>query len=195
MKLVENVERFGYIASSMMCPHCYVADPLPTHDYFNQQLCYFILYLIVTLCKYLQFLLLGTTDIPTSKRKNLKRSHVATKSNVSDSEDDCPATTNGYKLVDGYGSSSTDSDFEYQLHTPPTKRRTVSQSDSGFGTCPSSHRSTRLTNFSGKKAPETSSQNGHTSDEEHKSERFRKRIRKARMNFRNRVCANDSDSN
>ncbi|XP_066154685.1 DDB1- and CUL4-associated factor 5 [Euwallacea fornicatus] len=144
----------------------------------------------------------GPIDLQTSKRKNVKRQYVSPKVNFSDSEDECILNyTNGHKVEDGYSTFSSDSD-DCEFHTPPTKRRTISHTDSGFGTSSSNNRSSRCLdkylNFSSKKTPEIApgnTQNGRTSDEEHRNERFRKRVRKARMHFRNRVYANDSDSN
>ncbi|CAG9762135.1 unnamed protein product [Ceutorhynchus assimilis] len=111
-----------------------------------------------------------------------------------DSEEDSPSTS----PENGYSTSTS----EFECATPPKKRRNLSQSDSGCGTGPSSTKSRRFMEkyvcFNARKTPETvpgTSQNGHTSDEENRNERFRKKIRKVRLNLRNRVCSNDSDSN
>ncbi|KAL1513165.1 hypothetical protein ABEB36_002613 [Hypothenemus hampei] len=143
----------------------------------------------------------GSTNSLSPKRKALNRHYVAIPKNFSDSDEDFDTLSNGHTFDKGYSTSTSESDYEHDHHTP-YKRRKLSQSDSGCGTGPSSKKSSRFMEkymcFNGKSTPEvgpSSSQNGNSSDEDLRSEKFRKRVRKARFNFRNRVCANDSDSN
>lgn len=126
---------------------------------------------------------------------------MASKSTYYTDSDEEGAASRVNQVEDGYHTSSSDSDYEEECSTPPTKRRS-NASDSGCGTGPSSSKYNRFMNkyvsFNGKKTPETapgSSGNGHASDDEHRNARFRKRVRKARVNLRNRACLNDSDSN
>lgn len=139
----------------------------------------------------------GSSECHNRKRKTAANS--TPKSNYfSDSDEDCPSTSaaNGNGVPGGL-SSSTDSEYGYDYYTPPKKRRAASYSDSGCGTGPSSTKSKFMEKYvCFNKAPEMAggSQNGYSSEEEHRNERFRKRVRKARVNIRNRVGA-DSDSN
>lgn len=92
---------------------------------------------------------------------------------------------------DDISDSSSNSDFEY-TYTP--KRRCVSVSDSGCATGPSSSASSCSTKNS--RNHKVCSSSNRISDDEYMKmvEKFRKRVRKVRMNIRRKISA-DSDSN
>lgn len=100
-------------------------------------------------------------------------------------------TNDGEIRDDGYSDTSSDSDFEY-TYTP--KRRCVSASDSGCATAPSS--STSSSSAKHPKSHKVCSNSNRISDDEYVNivEKFRKRVRKVRMNIKRKFCA-DSDSN
>ncbi|XP_060521769.1 DDB1- and CUL4-associated factor 5 isoform X2 [Cylas formicarius] len=111
------------------------------------------------------------------------------------------ASTSGGGPVNGTNRSvvlsATDSetDFEYDYHTPTKKRRTISASDSGCATGPCSSSSAySIRNLRNHQECSTTLNNTPSSDEELKYEKFRKRVKKAKVNFRNHIGA-DSDSN
>lgn len=116
---------------------------------------------------------------------------IATPSMPSASNAHTSNYTNGVNGDDGYSDSSSDSDFEY-THTP--KRRCVSVSDSGCATGPSSSASSYSAKHS--RNHKVCSNSNRISDEEYVKmvEKFRKRVRKVRMNIRRKIGA-DSDSN
>ncbi|KAK9875394.1 hypothetical protein WA026_007789 [Henosepilachna vigintioctopunctata] len=89
--------------------------------------------------------------------------------------------------------NNTDSDSDYACGyvTPIKKRRTISASDSGFGTgsC-----STVKTRDHHNHQQECSNSVSCSSEDELNYEKFRKRVKKARLNLRKEIAA-DSDSN
>lgn len=104
-----------------------------------------------------------------------------------------PAYTNGVSCdcQDDLSNSSSNSDSEY-IYTP--KRRCISASDSGFATGPSSSASSGSAKHS--KFHKVCSNSNRLSDDEYMKtvEKFRKRVRKVRMDIRKKINA-ESDSN
>ncbi|KAL3286132.1 hypothetical protein HHI36_000644 [Cryptolaemus montrouzieri] len=91
--------------------------------------------------------------------------------------------------------TNTDSDSDYDCNyvTPVKKRRTISASDSGFGTGPCSSMGSFAKNS--RVHQECSNNNASCSSEDELNyEKFRKRVKKARINIRKQIAA-DSDSN
>lgn len=102
-----------------------------------------------------------------------------------------PVHTNGVSCDCQNIDSSSNSDSEY-ICTP--KRRCISASDSGFATGPNSSASSCSAKHS--KFHKVCSNSSRLSDDEYMKtvEKFRKRVRKVRMNIRRKINA-DSDSN
>ncbi|KAF7266740.1 hypothetical protein GWI33_019961 [Rhynchophorus ferrugineus] len=112
------------------------------------------------------------------------------------SGDSLPSTSsaNGHWSVpqEPCTTSSSDEDYEFDYRTPTKKLRVGDQSaDSGCGTGPSSSKRSRGVYFV-KKLAHTPKE--FSSDEEVRTEKFRKRVRKTQLNLRRNMCA-DSDSN
>lgn len=136
----------------------------------------------------------------TSRGTGSSRKRKSIPAAIKTVDENSPSTSsaNGYWLQDAPTTTTTssDEDYEFDYHQTPTKKRKNDDfTDSGCGTGPSSSKSRPKVSFSVKKTtPHGGRQKDCSSDEEVRKERFRKRVRKARVNFRKNVCA-DSDSN